>query len=262
MTTGDQKIYLFVCMADCHLSSLCSEHHFLLCVHKAQWCLNPTGSTPVHWSSHPSTCCFQGDSSHAVMDLDVRWMSGGVAHSKTRPRTMEQLSDQHLTVLAMFLTFRKPPNSCTEAWSHTSRPWPDIQLCHCTWRVLPVFPYISTTSDVRQSEMVKPGASLLAAPLTWKSSRKVLRSQKGSLFANSIAIWKATKADRNIILTCVAKGSEVWNVYLCGGLHSGLLHCTCLVRKAGHKSQETGLIATALHSNSRLEFMLVLLCLI
>lgn len=87
MTIGDQKFYLFVCMADCHPSSLCSEHPFLLCIYKAQWCLNPTGSSPVHWSSHPSTCCFQGDSSHAVMDLDVRWMSGGVAHSKTHQNT-------------------------------------------------------------------------------------------------------------------------------------------------------------------------------
>ena len=58
------------------------------------------------------------------------WTCGGVSHSRKtaskrvryrlQTRTVERLSAWHQTVLAMFLGFRKPLNSCTEGMCYSS----------------------------------------------------------------------------------------------------------------------------------------------
>ena len=60
---------------------------------------------------------------------------------------MKRLSSQHQVVLVIFLRFTNSPHSCTEGMYHSLMHPPNVQVCHCTWSVLPGFHHISTASN-------------------------------------------------------------------------------------------------------------------
>jgi len=49
---------------------------------------------------------------------------------------------------------QKLPHSCTvtQGMCHSSTHPPNVQVCHCTWSVLPGLPHVSTASDKRWGE--------------------------------------------------------------------------------------------------------------